>query len=506
MIMEEKKVLNDTQSLKDIFEEFEKTSRIPSSGLISKNFLSYSRVGKLIDIIDRVKKSLVNQFKEFGDLEINITPSFEINEPITNAANFVLSEDPSSGTKTLKVSQNFNFNKLALMPGPEAYTCVYYPLYNATLKRISAKTQQGENQVDFGKKGDEQSKRKGLSIEEYIKAFLLKVFLGEYEKIDNSAVHSIAQQFSQNGITSETLFDNPNGLNIFEERYAKVVKQDSLQQSTFLLGEFSKSTENDLNALQSADENQLREFCERYARTILAGAGIKQSAVKFTFEPKGDVGQYIDYGTYQELNINLNKIARIKNPAEIVMTLSHELTHAIDSTVNKARGKTEEGGYGLLDNLVGDSKQDLKKLTNEPQEVVDYFKELNRICYHVNPNERSARLGELTAIMFMQGMHPDSRMQEYIQKSISSYKREQSKVVKSINSVQDIQSKYLGIKRLASKETRALIEERLDYLNSLSDRGMLNADQELEAIAIAMNSKREALQIDLQEEQLNQMI
>ena len=260
--------------------------------------------------------------------------------------------------------------------------------------------------------------------------------------------------------------------------------------------------------MQSADETQLREFCERYTRTILAGAGISQSAVKITFEPKGDIGQYIDYGTYQELNINLSKVGKIKNPAEIVMTLSHELTHAIDSTANKARGRTEAGGYGLLDNLVGDSRQDLKKLANEPQEVIEYFKELNKICYHVNPNERSARLGELTAIRFMQNMHPDAKMQEYIRKSINSYKREQINVVKSMNAVHEIQTKYAGIKKLASKSTQALIEERLNYLASLDHRGMLNSEQELEAIAIAMNSKREDLRADIQaeEDQAKQMI
>ena len=289
------------------------------------------------------------------------------------------------------------------------------------------------------------------------------------------------------------------------ERFDKVLKQDSLQQASFLLGEFCGEKENGLNSIQSADEKQIREFCERYVKTVLAGAGLKESAVKLTFEPKGEIGQYTDFGTHQVLNINLAKIGKLKNPAEIVMTLSHELTHAIDSSANKAMGNTEAGGYGLLDNLVGDSKQDLKKLTNEPEEVVQYFKELNKICYHVNPNERSATLGELSAIRFMQNSNPNAKMQECIKKSINSYKRTQERVIKSINSVSDIQARYVEIKSLASSDTQKLIEMRLDYLSSLQSRGLLNAEQEMQAIAIAMNSQHEVIQANMQEEQINQM-
>lgn len=502
--MVDEKNSSSVQSLKEIFEEFEKTSRIPASGLSRENCLNYARVSKLLDIIDKVKKSIINQFQEFGELEINITPTFEISEPICNAASFSLSEDHNSGTKHLSVSQNFNFNKLASLPGPEAYACVYYPLYNSVLKRISSKTQQED--VDFHKKGQEKTgSNHAVSTKNYLTQFLSNEFSKLYDKIDNPVIKSIVQIFLQNEITDDVLFDNPKGQNLLAERFIKVVKQDSLQQATFLLGEFSGDSKNGLNIIQPADESQIREFCERYVKTVLAGAGLKESAVKLTFESKGDIGQYTDYGTYQELNINLQKISKLKNPAEIVMTLSHELTHAIDSSANKAMGNTEAGGYGLLDNLVGDSKQDLKKLTNEPEEVVRYFKDLNKICYHVNPNERSARLGELSAIRFMQNMHPDSKMQEYIQKSINSYKREQERVVQSINSVNDIQAKYIEIKNLASSDTQMLIEERLNYLSSLQSRGLLNAEQEIQSIAIAMNSQHEVIQANMQESQISQL-
>ena len=114
------------------------------------------------------------------------------------------------------------------------------------------------------------------------------------------------------------------------------------------------------------------------------------------------------------------------------MTLSHELTHAVDSSLNKAAGKVNmEDGTGLLNDISEDISG-----SGATGKVKDLLVELKSFCYHINENERSARIGELSALIFMQKVgSKDPKIQQEIATSVAKYKRYQQKTIDMITPI-----------------------------------------------------------------------
>ena len=559
--------------LKKIFENYDKAGDVPVGGFSKDDFNKNPKAKALVDIIrsamENLKKKAAEIFDDFN-VNFNITATDRIDEPYVNAVNF----DFKSGAdkENLLISLNFNFSKLASLPGPEAYAFVYSSLHKSLLEKkksmpnaneykfgkdVEAEEEKvEENDQNFNRKG-EYSKPKNIFIE-YIKAFIRKLLgldvdvkaiketVTQYNQANinfgsESAASDIAKTFAENGITPNELFDNPPDLSkkdkaveeepeeqsikdriaeefsldgsdiekgaqeqkapakketssskyqfdfdildeeLFASRYGKLVKQGRHQQATFLLGVF---TQDEMNSLKSGNEADIKSFCEKFARRFLQNNGVDASSYKITYDKydsKGNekaAGSYLDYGDGGNvININLDKIKTANNPAEIVMILAHELTHLVESYHNKAKGKTVPGGYGLLHNKIGNTSGLANVEMTESAEVYQYVKQLTEVCYRLNPNERSAREGELIAVEFMKRRTNNVRMQSYINTSIENYKVYQKTVLSNYNSVGELMAKAKSMKAQArSVETKNIIDERIAYLNELKEHKLLNVN------------------------------
>lgn len=499
-------MVENTSEKKKVFDEYRRAGDVPSGGFDKDQIKTHQKAKKILEIIEiaekDVRKKASRIFDEFNvSFEYTSSDNSKMSQKIVNSIAFTKSGDANK--QDLHVSINFNFSNLGQFPPEEVYMAVYALMYDTLLKKKDMTAGNHEYKFDKGNENgpavnDAHVDRSGNyvrpTIFEYVKK-ILKLLLSddlEPERIQGLIDQSgCAQEISNNlisaGISPADMFENPKGQNLLAERYGKIVKQGYMQQATSLLGEISKE---EFESLKTNNVGQIQSFCEKYARIILSNSGINANDVQITFNAQGDIGTYLDYGNKQEVNINIREIMKLKNPAEVVMTLSHELGHAIDSTKNKSEGKTTKEGYGLLNNLVGDVHSDIDKVEGEEKEVRDLLLKINLVCYRVNPNERSARISELAAIKFMQGMHPDKAMQKYIAESIESYKNYQKSVIESMQQIEELRANYQKIKPIIKNSlTLRIFDERFSYLESLKAKGMLDAEQEREAIRIAMDSK-----------------
>ncbi len=447
--------------LKQLLEEYDRTGSmpVPVKGYSSEDMESYERAGKLKEIIESVKSSLTEQFAEYGELKINITLNDESSSPIFNAINF--EQAPLSDGKTdLSVKANLNVSRLAKLPSMEAYAAVYYPLYDSILKNVEKnkgdKSQEGKL-VKVGEENQQSSESDSLIVS-YLKEFLRNLFgVGTELKgveLDDFSVQSIAKDFSKKGITRQDFFENPNGTNLLAERFAKVSKQGYQQQATALLGEFSK---NEINLISGTDA-EIKAFCEKFADNFLKNSGLQAGTYAIEFTNTGDIGLYSDKGDSQSIKINIDAIRKMYNPAEVLMTLAHELTHMVDSSVNKGLGQASRKGYGLTEhNLVGGVNKNSS----------GFLKRMEEVYYKANPHERSARQGELVALEFMMGMQPNATMKSYIEKSLASFKGYQVKTIKALQV--DVEKLIADYNNGNSQELQGYDEKTLAYISKVMD-------------------------------------
>lgn len=490
-------------TMKEVFDSFNKAGSVPFGKISKEKLKSHEKTDAILKMVDLAKNNLKKNASKIFD-EFNVKIWVTLSNGIKPEDNFVNAEYFGFGEdkKNLEVKVDFNFQKLSNLPAEEAYAVIYSSMYVPLLNKYD---KQKKDEVVFDKEdnlvnepvvNDANVDRDGKYIQsssiivKYLKKLLKLLFeddlhpeqFGQDFDFTNCA-KSIESNFKAGGITEHELFENPHGANLFAERYGKVVKQGNDKQATYLLGVFSKE---EFASLKNGNMQEIKNFCEKYAKTILEQSGIKASTVPITFNPVGSMGEYIDYGNRQEVNINLNEVRAMKNPAEIVMILQHELTHAIDSTKNKSEGKADKDGYGLSENLVGNLKDIDKNIfvKNESDRpiVQDYFKRLSEMCYRLNPNERSARQGELTAIKFMQKMVSEKSMQDYISDSIDRYNRYQNLVVNDVKNIPSIENEYTSkIQGLIDRNgiTNKLIIERLNYLKQM-DVAKFNEQQAIQ--------------------------
>ena len=110
----------------------------------------------------------------------------------------------------------------------------------------------------------------------------------------------------------------------------------------------------------------------------------------------------------------------------------------------------------------------------------------------MNPNERSAREGELIALEFMMGMNPDPTMKAYIEKSINSYKSYQDKVLANFAELDVLESQLKAIEgQIRSSETKNIIRARMDYLKALKQQNLLNVSGVERSVDQALGIKAE---------------
>lgn len=501
--------------MQEIFKKYHDAGNVPSGGFNAAQLGTSAKIKTALEIIKLAEKNLRAQgFRLFNECDVNIAYTFNDNKGLDKKLVNAFSAKFSENKKNLSVAINFNASYLAQLGAEEVYGVAYAYLYNSLVKKREKDFSESEIKLQKEDEDLEQDLREDV-IEENsnietdsskqrhpIKEFfvqILKLILGDdFNNLESEEASKLIEaNLAKNGITPDEFFENPNGKNLLAERYGKVVKNGYLQQSTFLLGVISK---NEFNALKTGNDAEIKDFCVKYVNCVLANSNIGKN-VEVKFESGKYLGEYNDYGNRQEICIDIERIKKKNNPAEVVMTLQHELTHAIDSSYNKARGVTDDG-YGLVDNLVGGARENINKVHAKndanQQMIRDYFVRLQKICYDVNPNECSARMGELAAVKFMKGLHSDNSMQKYIDKSIKAYVSHQENVLESIGKIDEIIHEFETIKNLADSQTNDLIKERIEYLLRLREEGKINENSIRKSMEIALG--QEEMRSESQEE------
>lgn len=235
-------------------------------------------------------------------------------------------------------------------------------------------------------------------------------------------------------------------------------------------------------AKNSQNNANIKDFCAEFINNFMASngmAGFGDNAI--TFKNEGELGTF--YTNPMSININLSKI---KSATELVMTMSHELTHAKRAVLNASSGvyNREDGSL-----LVGGMDEDISGsgLKTNSQEY-KFLKEVQNYCYHLDPNEREARIGELSALKFMKELAPERSAE--IDESAKRYERYQQKTIDIANalkgngsgaykSIEALKSEYESMKANMPESARNLIEERIKYLEDLTlSSGSLDMSQE----------------------------
>ena len=226
----------------------------------------------------------------------------------------------------------------------------------------------------------------------------------------------------------------------------------------------------------------VKEFCVSYVHDFLSSRNVVDMQV--TFNNKGALGSF--YESEFRININLQKLKKMGSYTELAMTLSHELTHAVDAV------KTNGLQNDISEKFVH---------TSENEEVKDFMKDLLKLSYKVNPNERRARIGEISALMFMTRMAKNSpSIQEEIKVSIAKYKTYQDRTRRAFETVKNkLTTTVIGgektfdfdgkiakfISEGAIIEGSPLYKEIQERLKYLSDFGLnASVEQEMKSIEI----------------------
>ncbi|MBQ8452111.1 MAG: hypothetical protein IJ538_05030 [Clostridia bacterium] len=232
---------------------------------------------------------------------------------------------------------------------------------------------------------------------------------------------------------------------------------NSWEQQTEALSENKNLTLDNLS-------NDVENFCKNYVRTFMNANGLKEIAV--TFNNEGELGTFFDNGGADlSININLSKLSGMSK-TEVLMTLSHELTHAVDCAINKANG---------FDGLQNNCDEEIGAEKGEPE--YEDLKELCDYCYYVNPNERHARIGELSGLKLSIDMN--GGITPEIAQSIKLYQAYQQTTISKLNGLEEFLQK-MNLKYQNSKHPK--IQERLNYLNNLVEKGLTKSDADKKAL------------------------
>lgn len=255
--------------------------------------------------------------------------------------------------------------------------------------------------------------------------------------------------------------------------------------------------------IKSANLKDLKSFCQEYANIFMQANNLVNIEIKFT--SSGSLGEFVEENGKQYINVNLNSI---KNRVDLMQTLSHELQHAVDASINKSQGYTNKFGGGLKYYIDEDISQAKGQVNNT---VFGELKLLNQFCYRLNPNERNARRQELVGLIVANKLEQENNsgsLKEEISKCVKGYVNYQNKVINSAkNVVQYLKSNYLrqptgragekiiklqgetyaiSIPNSVGSGIRQLFEERVKYLAQIIDSEevqALDVSKEEESIA-----------------------
>ena len=239
---------------------------------------------------------------------------------------------------------------------------------------------------------------------------------------------------------------------------------------------------------------QIKDFCETCAMQIMNMNGL--SSIEITYKNEGALGTYIDNGHgNQRLNINLSKI---KSTTELYLTIVHELKHAVDSSINQhnadLRGESLKDGRGLLNNISESIKGSGMERGTEGYK---FLLKVKRYCYHVNPNERSARNMEINALMLIADTIDDDdvKEKEKFRTSLKAYVDYQQKTINNCSKqgFEALKQEYETLKAKGvdfTETAEKMISERFKYIEDIIARfGDTSIDEEVMDKAKSLHTK-----------------
>ena len=506
------------------------------------------KVQALVRIINKV----VNKFN--ANLKSKGLKPFSIEKNLTYNAygatgKVELIEDGNSSHISL------NIKKLSKLPALEVISIVSKALTEVVAKENNKENDEeflnelfdgsAENNIDAnGNKVSENAQKVKAIIAAYLKNYLPAVFSDEFkgfkhisEYVANLIVSEMSEQsleemlspffaFSEEEIQElanskvERFLETHSSGGLHKARIARVIGKAEYFAEDLTKEIVSIGYEQQAQALLGADVSDpsyknlksqfevvrgekcltsqaVKDFCEQYVQNFLHAHNAKSIVV--TFEPKGELGSFLDYGgAKQEININLEKLRSMGSFTELAMTLSHELTHAVDASRNKAKGMANEDGTGLLNDIDELDKKELIELGIK-DDALELLTSVQKYCYSVNPNERNARIGELSALLFMQKAgSQDPAIQRDISKSIERYIAYQNKTKDRVNGLSNAIAEFESKKEalisagIIKKNSRAckMIEERIDYL--AQRKGLeLSTEREDNSIEVAKSIRQQ---------------
>ena len=431
-----------------------------------------AKVKNLIKIVtktvERLNATLGSKFPEMKQLNLEKSITF-------NASSL------SGKFEIIEVGNDqhisFNVKKLAKLPSLEVSAIITKSVIDALAKQNNR-----ENDKDFyktillyGLEDDSHVKTKEEKdilkarkiIAGYLENFLPSVYADEFEKffaISNYVAKQIIEDLGEKDIENilNPFFDlevldlkgmaidkvdaflgnthqarlshlNKRAQDLLIDPNTEVIALNYLDQVQSILGtdtsdpnyaDLSRKFETMSNGEKCLTGAAVKEFCLAYVNDFMAKRNLKNVSV--TFNEKGQLGTYIE--SEHRININLKKLQKIGSYTELAMTISHEMNHAADA----AKGVTE--GYGGLKDDISEKF----KHTNENSEVNKFIKDLLRLSYKVNPNERRARIGEISALMFMTKVAKNNpNIQEEIRVSVAKYKTYQDRTCSAFDRIKN---------------------------------------------------------------------
>lgn len=529
---------------------------------VAKGLNDKSSEKKNVEVPQKVKSLIKLIKKVVSGLNANLVSKYPNLKPFNVENSVTFNAVGATGKIELLQAGNeqhlsFNIKKLTKLPSMELTAVITKAVVDAIAKQNGK-----ENDNEFvgellgsDKKNAAEDKKKAKESKDaelakkviagYLRKYLPAVYADDFKKFDNISnyvANLIVQEMGESEI-SKILgpFFDLNSLDIsslaiekvdaflgktHEARYLKLTQtaeelaedpEKSIlaigyeQQAQSILGtdtsdpsyyNLAKKFETLNNGEKVLSGPAVEEFCRFYVHNFLHAHNVKD--IEVTFNSRGALGSYIDYGTKQAININLQKLKKMGSYTELAQTLSHELTHAVDSSRNKLEGKVNEDGTGLLNNM----EEDISG-SGATGEALKLLKHVNRQCYIVNPNERSARTGELSALLFMQKMASSNpAIQAELSSSVKRYVQYQEKTKNALLALpQTIASAIAQRDALVangelSEGSRAynLITERIDYLTerkkALESESEPSAEQEIknqEAAGRILHGKQDDL-------------
>ena len=561
--------------LKNIFNDYN-TGKMPEN--ISNTYLEQllkdknklekvpRKIMAIIRMVERIENSLNSVFANSGtrfELFSNTTISADIKDGNIKTK-ITLFEIGDGDSSIVNIPLNINIKTLLEMPPEEVYAILKGLIYHSVLCNKLDKSEENhdkdfENVLfyrDQEEKDDLKEHVKEKSNKEKAKKALKTYFMGlfeeyfseDFKKFDNIAeliANDIVStmdpgdikemlssffdmsKFKDEGIEKVEEFLNSDYRTLSRSRESLILSKakdriaepgkeiEAINYQKQYKALLSVNTKAKFEEMKNSanDENKIRDFCIEYVNNFMISNGLAPFAPnEITFNNVGGLGLYSDNGVSRSININLSQINSI---TELVMTLSHELTHAKRSITNQSIGLFDrDTGSGLVGGMDEDiSNSGLKEGTRE----YDFLVKLENYCYHLDPNEREGRIGEMSALGFMKELAPER--QDEIEQSISGYLKYQQRTIdikkallgEEVNgndmSIDDINRIFKEIKDKLPERARNLIEERVKYLNVLVENKskQLDMSEEDKSIQIvASMSQREKVIRQQQENMIKQ--